>query len=269
MAVPSDTTNLTTGLYSPDSPIWRINRELVLLATGPRALLLEVAHPLVAAGVAQHSNFKQKPLGRLFRTVQTMQRISFGDGQAVQAGSRHVASCHAPVTGTLPETEGPYPAGTSYNANDPELKLWVYATLIDSILLGYKQFVRPLTSEEKAAYYLDSLPMAQHLSVPVSIMPPDYAAFKTYMSNMLHGDVLHVGPTALRIKDALFGHPTLGGLVRFSGQIGVGMLPDGLRAAFGFTWAAVQQKRLARLSAFSRAVYPYVPLPLRIHPQAW
>lgn len=269
LSVSPKVTNRAPGLYTPDSNIWHINRELALLATGPRALLLEIAHPLVAAGVAQHSNFERNPLGRLFRTVQTMQRLSFGNGKAVLAGTRHVATCHVLVTGTLPATEGPYPAGTPYSANDPDLKLWVYATLIDSILLGYEQFVRPLTIEEKSAYYLDSLPMAHHFGIPRSVLPPDYTAFEQYMRTILTGDILHVGPTALRIKDALFQHPTIGWLVRLGGQIGVGMLPRDLRAAFGFEWTAAQQRRLNWFSGFSRAVYPYIPLPLRTHPQAW
>jgi uncharacterized protein (DUF2236 family) len=70
------------GFYGPDTMMWRINREAVLLGCGPAALLLQIAHPMVARGVAEHSNFESDPFRRLHGTINTTMALVFGDGEA-------------------------------------------------------------------------------------------------------------------------------------------------------------------------------------------
>ena len=85
------------GLFGPDSLTWRVNREGALLLGGGRALLLQVAHPLVAAGVSQHSNYREDPFGRLYRTLDTVTTIVFGsasDAKAVAAREARAAGIH-------------------------------------------------------------------------------------------------------------------------------------------------------------------------------
>jgi uncharacterized protein (DUF2236 family) len=92
---------MSSHLFSPTSPFWRVNREWLMVLSGPRALLLELAHPLVAAGVAQHSDYEGDPLGRLYRTIRMMTDINFGDGRLAKRSAHQVHHCHASVTGQL------------------------------------------------------------------------------------------------------------------------------------------------------------------------
>src|SRR3954470_21653340 len=100
------------GLYGPDSVTWRVNREAVLLAGGGRALLLQVAHPLVAAGVEQHSNYSSDPWGRLYRTLDLTTKIVFGDAQTAAQASERLQKRHTTVNGVAED-------GTPYDARDP------------------------------------------------------------------------------------------------------------------------------------------------------
>ena len=87
------------GLFGPDTVTWRVNREAVLLAGGGRALLLQVAHPLVAAGVVEHSRFEADPWGRLYRTLDLTTKIVFGDAAVSAEASRRLRARHASVHG--------------------------------------------------------------------------------------------------------------------------------------------------------------------------
>ncbi len=252
--------------FSPASPFWRINREWLTTLSGARAVMLEIAHPLVAAGVAEHSNYRGDPFGRLFRTVNTMTDLAFNRPRAARRAARHYYACHRKVTGRLPEAIGPYPAGTEYDANDPLLRLWVLATLIDSALLVHDLFVRPTTPAERESYYTDFQKLGGYLGLPNMFMPPTYTDFQDYMQAMIHSDLLTVGPAARDIARALYAPPVLGRVARLLSFIGIGLLPAHLRAAFGFTWSEADESRLHRLAALSRRARPFLPDLLMVHP---
>src|SRR5690242_4971902 len=125
---------------------WRVDRELaVLLGSGSRALLLQVAHPKVAAAVADHSRYRSDPLGRLRDTLNAIYGFAFQDLPTVEGILDHIHCLHTRVRGTTPD-------GNHYSALDPHLLLWVYATLIDSSLLAYETFVAPLSRSDRDAY---------------------------------------------------------------------------------------------------------------------
>ncbi|MGH2521839.1 MAG: oxygenase MpaB family protein [Anaerolineales bacterium] len=261
---------MSARLFSPTSPFWRVNRELLVVLSGPRALLLELAHPLVAAGVADHSDFRRDPLGRLTRTLRVMTDLNFGSTGAARQAAQHTHHYHQHVRGKLAENVGPYLAGTRYQANDPLLKLWVLATLIDSTIQVYDLYVRPLPPAERQAYYADSQVLARAFGIPPELMPPTYADFLTYMDSMLASDLLTVGDTAREIVQALFAPRlrVLGPFVRAASFVSIGLLPERLRAAYGFAWDERREKWLQRLAAFSRRARPLVPDVLCAHPQA-
>src|SRR5213083_2845213 len=133
------------GLFGPESVVWRVNREAVALLGGGRALLLQVAHPLVAAAVAAHSRLRAEPLVRLRRTLELMLTIVFAD-------AAHAMAAVHEIEGVLDADVGRWRRGTPYDANDPMLLLWVHATLVDSALLVYRRFVAPLSREDRATY---------------------------------------------------------------------------------------------------------------------
>lgn len=249
-------------LFSPHSMYWRVNREWLIALAGPRAVLLELAHPSVAAGVAQHSAYERDPFGRLYRTMKTMTAISFGGGDEARDALRGFYACHARVHGETAE-------GVPYHAHDPHLKLWVWATLVDSVLRAYERFVSPLTFADKCAYYADTMQLAQLLAIANEHIPPTFTAFQLYMGVMVYGDVLQITDDARKIVNALFAPTLRGRATRWFSFPGIGMLPPRWRYEYGYTWNDEDEKRLTQLAAWTRKVRAHVPLRIAIHPQAW
>jgi uncharacterized protein (DUF2236 family) len=259
---------VTERYFSPDSLFWRINREALMVLSGPRALLLELAHPLVAAGVAEHSDFRGQPWHRLFRTVGVMTAINFEPGGRARAAVAHTRGCHSRVHGTLTEDVGPYLAGTPYRADDPLLQLWVVATLIDSVLVTYEHLVRPLALKEKQAYYAGGQQLARAFGIPAELTPPEYDDFQTYVDAMVRSDALTVGPAARAVVNALMSPRGIGRATRLASFVSIGLTPPRLREAFGFRWTERDERRLQRLGRISRRLRPWAPAPLVVHPQA-
>jgi uncharacterized protein (DUF2236 family) len=249
------------GLYTPRNMLWRIHREGIVALAAARALLLELAHPMVAAGVADHSDFRHRPMRRLFGTLLVMQRLSFGDLRAAQWAARHTNQCHQKVKGVLA-------TGEAYDADDPHLRLWVLATIIDSTTRAYDRFIAPLSDSERAEYYEDSKEMARMFGIPASVMPATYADFCAYIQHTID-ETLLVGLQAREILDALFHHPLTGWLVRLASWVGIGMLPEHIRTGFDLAWTAQDEQRSLWLAGITRRLRPYLPNLLVIHPQAW
>ncbi len=258
-------------MFPPDSALRAITSELALLLGGGRALLLQLAHPLIAAGVADHSHFQAAPQARLERTLDLMLTLSLGTWGEGRPMLRRFHAVHVPIIGTLPYTAGPFPAGTPYNADDPALRLWVAATLLDTSLLGYELFVGPLSPQQRQAFYADSTVFARRLGIPASVWPPTLAAFQAYMRTMLASDILTVTPTARRLAHEVL-HPQVGILPRAGahllGWVAAGMLPPRLRRAYGLRWTARRQAQLTRGAWLGRHLLPLLPRGARYVPQA-
>jgi uncharacterized protein (DUF2236 family) len=256
-------------LFSPDCELWRIDREMALLMVGGRALLMQLAHPMVAAGVAQHSDFKVDPLGRLQRTMGAIWSIVFNERSRAEAALQGVNRVHERVRGVVPENEPSFGA-KEYFALDQDLLLWVHATLIDSALVGYQTFVAPLTAAAKCRYYDDSKQLAALFNIRREMVPPSLTDFEAYMQRMIAGGAIAVGPMArLLARDILRPRPWLlrpaGPLFRL---VTAGLLPDGLQRDYGLAWNDVRERRLRLFARIVRGFLPLVPAQLRIVPQA-
>jgi uncharacterized protein (DUF2236 family) len=264
-----ETTNPIGGrFFSPDRMIWQVDKEMVLLAAGGRALLMQLAHPKVAAGVAEHSHFKHDALGRLYRTMSTMWSIGFDETALARAALERVRNVHGQVQGTIPAAE-PLAAGTPYDALDIELLLWVHATLIDSALLAYDTFVRPLAAEEKSRYYHDSKKLAYLFEIPETLVPESLADFNGYLERMLAAGIA-VGPAARALaEEILYPSPWIlkpaSPLFRL---ITAGLLPECLRDAYGLRWSEPKEKTFWLIAKWIRRLLPLVPSSLRIVPNA-
>jgi uncharacterized protein (DUF2236 family) len=255
--------------FSPDMMFWQVDREIVLLLAGGRALLMQLAHPKIAAGVADHSHFKQDPLGRLYRTMSTMWSITFGEISEARLALDRVKNVHRQVHGEIKPAES-LPAGTPYDAFDEELLLWVHATLIDSAMVGYDLFVRPLTQLEKSRYYEDSKKLAELFEIRSAIVPSSLEEFNNYVERMLAGNAIAVGPTARSLaKEILRPKPWIlrPGAPWFR-LVTAGSLPEGLRTAYGVNWSGREEKMFRLVTRVIRFFLPLVPKPLRIVPNA-
>jgi uncharacterized protein (DUF2236 family) len=230
-------------LFAPDGWLRRVSQEPALLLGGARALLLEVAHPLVAAGVARHSSFRSDPFGRLQRTLDAMSAITFGDRERACAAVRGVELAHARVCGELGFAAGPLPAGARYAGRDPALVRWVWATLADTSWRVYERCVARLPAEGLADWYFDQRRLARLLGAPEQILPEDAADFRVWFDDLLESDVLTPTDEAREIAAAVL--RLVPGPVR---GLTASLLPARLRVAFGLAWDA---RRAARAEAFA------------------
>jgi uncharacterized protein (DUF2236 family) len=239
------------GLFRAQGWLRRINAEPVLIFGGGYALLLEVAHPLVAAGVGEHSQFRSDPFGRLSRTLDAMRTIAYGDRAAALAAARGLHRAHARVRGTLAEDAGRYRAGTPYHGREVELVRWVWATLVDAALRVSECFVAPLPAEAREGYYAEQCGIARLLGVPRELVPPSHAAFAAWLERSV-AESLQVTPLAREIAQAVLSPPAGladGGRVRL---ITAALLPPSLREAYGLRYEAPQRARFEALVASVR-----------------
>jgi uncharacterized protein (DUF2236 family) len=166
------------GYFVPESVIRRVGNTLIvpLLGGGP-AVLLQVAHPLVAAGVVEHSDYRSDLWRRLVRTLQALYLIVYGTRQEAEQAAATVKAVHAHVHGVTRQALGRFPAGTSYSASQPELMLWVHATLVQASLTAYERFVEELSPEEEERYYQEMALVARIFGAPASVIPGSFGDF--------------------------------------------------------------------------------------------
>jgi len=255
-------------LFSPKSVFWKVNREIARVFAAPRAVMMQIAHPLVAAGVAEHSEFRKHRLARLYRTSMAAAAITFGSRDFALKAVRMINRKHQQVHGVLRAQAGIFPAGTPYDANDPELKLWVLATITDSTLLVYERFVSKLSDEDCECYYQDNLKVAELFGIPQSITPQNYADFRVYFDRMMESDAIQVSDDAKEITSALFAR-TPSGMLLFGGSaLSLSLLPERLRDDFGFSWKVIHEGWWNKIPDFCRGVRRFTPSVLCAHPAA-
>jgi len=241
-------------MFEDASMLRRVNGESVVLLGGGRALLMQLAHPLVARGVAEHSRFEAAPLRRLVRTLRPVYAVGFGSsGQAAGAA----ASVRARHRGVV---------GAGYSALDVELGMWVHATLVDSALVTYERFVRPLEAGERAAYYLEMQRLGEMFGVPPASQPRDVASFEAYVASMV--GTLEVSAEARRLAASVFARRPwqLAPLTVASRWVTAGLLPPRLRAGYGMRWNSLDERLLSGVAAVSRVSVPVLPRRLRRPP---
>lgn len=237
-----------------DSITWKINREIVVVAGWARAILLQLAHPAVAAGVHDHSTFRGSLLSsfrRLHSTVGAMLAMTFGDTEQMIDAAARINRIHDRVRGPIPAR-----AGDAYSAHDPELQRWVHATLIESIPLTYQLLVGPLTPDERDRYCAEASIMEPLMGMPAGSLPRDAAQLDAYMRDMLSGGSLRVTNTSRSLAQSLLYPPhwyLMWPAFRAMQLLTIGTLPASIRDAYGFTWTPRDARALARWTALLRA----------------
>jgi uncharacterized protein (DUF2236 family) len=241
----------------------RVNRERVLLVGGQRALVMQLAHPSVAAGVDQHSDFPARALERLRRTLDLSLTVIYGTPAEVRSAGEAIRAVHDRVTGMA--------EGTAYRANAPDLLQWVNATLIDTTLVVYERFVRRLTEGERRRYYAETVASAQLFGIPERVVPPDLRAFRRYLGRMLDGNDLRPTDAGRRlIRDVL--HPPLPLPLRVPTaairRLTLALLPERIRDRFDLRPGPIDRLALAATGTASRTVLPLLPARLRVFSRA-
>ena len=264
------------GHFDDDSVIRRVLRERALALSGPRALLMQAAHPLAVAGLLAHSDSLEDPYVRLARTAKIMNTITFGSRAEADTATRRVRAMHRAVRGRLPEAVGPYPAGAEYRADDPRLLMWILYSLVDSAIVIYTTYVGRLHREERAGLWEDYKVVGRLFGLRPSHMPATLADLEEYGRAMLTGDELFVGDWARRRAREIVLEPPVRALARplleTVNFITIALLPDAIRAQYGFfplPPAAVRKALVGAGAAYvRRGVLPVLPAHIRQVPAA-
>lgn len=253
-----------------------IHRERAIALSGPRALLMQAAHPLAVFGLLAHTSALDEPYERLARTAETMNTIAFGSSAEANRLTRRVRAMHRRVSGRLEEPVGPYPAGTPYRADDPELLLWVLFTLVDSALVVYRKYVGPLSRAQEAAYWEDYKLVGELFGLNAAQMPETLAELDAYRRRMLEGDELYVTDWARRRARQIVLSPPVPWaarpLLETANFVTIALLPPRIRDQYGFSALPPSVQRGALVSGgaeyVKRLVMPLLPDRLRLVPSA-
>ncbi len=273
---PAGNGSSSRGYFDDDSIFRRVHRERAIALYGPRALLMQAAHPLAVSGLLAHSAELEDPYDRLQRTAEVMDTIGFGSREDADLVTSRVRAMHGRVRGRIKEAVGPYPAGTPYRADDPELLLWVLFTLIDSAVVVYRKYVGGLDEDDEAALWQDYRVVGRLFGLADADMPATLADLHAYRREMLEGDRLHITPWAReRARQIVLEPPVpvyLRPLVESANFVTITLLPGPIRRDYGFSSLPPVPVRRVMVTGgaeyLKRAVIPVLPNGLRLVPAA-
>jgi uncharacterized protein (DUF2236 family) len=217
------------GLFGPKSMVWRLHRDRSFILAGVRSLLMQALHPLAMAGVAQHSNWRQDPFGRIASTSTYMLTVTYGSTRAANAAATRVRAIHKHVHGIDEAT------GLPYRADDPALLLWVHVAMVESIVAIVQRYGRGLEAADADRYVAEMVPFAVIVGVPAEQVPTTVAGLEEHIRSV---PLLGASPAALDAMAVVLDPPELDTdmreLWRDLGQVAVGTLPDWARAMYGY-----------------------------------
>jgi uncharacterized protein (DUF2236 family) len=252
---------------------WKINREIVMLLGWPAAILMQLAHPLVLAGVLDHSVAVADPgrrLERLRSTIESMLELSFGTERDMLRAAGRINAIHDRVHGQLRQPASHFPAGTPYSAHDPELLRWVHATLMDVIPRTYELLIGPLTQQEKDDYCAEATIMGPLLGMPDGFLPASSRELEAYMRQTYASGAIEVLEPARRLAGELLAPPYP--LPRWrifawpNAQLTPGLLPPHLRQAYHFSWTTADRAWFAATARMMRYALRHIPPMMRHWP---
>lgn len=242
--------------FPPDSVIRRVNIEPAIMFGAGRALLLQLAHPAVAQGVEDHSDFKGNPFKRLQGTLEATYAVVFGSAELAEGVGRRIRWIHDFVV------------GPGYAANDPANLLWVHATLCDTALRCYTTLVGPLSDDAAETYYQEMTRVAEVFGVPRIDQPATLADFRAYVDETIA--TIEITPVG-RDLAAFILEPTLplglhvpfGPTLRLQRRFTLGTLPPAIRERLGVPWTDADQAAFERSERRVRAAFRTTPRSVR------
>jgi len=261
---------LTLGALDPTAPsplgrdsfLRRVVAEPATAFMIQRALVMDVAHPLVAAGVEDHSSFRRHPWRRAWVTVDAALRLVFGDTPTARGAARQIYATHDHINGRLAQPVGPWEAGTGYTAHDAELLTWVWATLADSAEVAYTRWIAPFTAAEADDYYADMVAFARFMGISAESLPADRRAFAGYLETTIAGDLLGRSDLGRTLAHQIlwFRHRSVPpAIVRVGRVLAVTTLDPRLRQRLDLALDADDERYGLRLDARLRTHYPRLP----------
>jgi len=252
------------GIFGPASVTWRVDRESAVFLGAGRALLLQLAHPWIAAAIADQSPVLADPLGRFHRTFNVMFTMVFGTPDQALAVARRLYRRHAMVVGVLPAAAGPFAAGSPYYANEVSALRWVHATRVETALLAHDLVLPALSDDAREQYWSEARLYAALFGIPPDGLAPDWKSFSAYREAMTESDVLTVSPAARDIAQKIFsGAATPIRPPMWYRALTAQMLPARLRMAFELPLGEAERRSASRALTWMRRTYPLLPDRLR------
>ncbi|MDP8959832.1 MAG: DUF2236 domain-containing protein [Actinomycetota bacterium] len=252
-------TDRDAPLYGPDTLSWQVFQEWMFLLGGMRAVLMQLAHPEVAAGVANHSDYHHDTFGRLHRTMQAMWTIGVGEVEEARTALLRMQATHRNVRGVSP-------AGRAYDAADPWLRLWVHATLIDTVLAVEERYLRRFDLGDRRRFYRESLLLADEFGIPAELVPDDLEAFSAYIDRQV--TTLQVSDQARHMAEQVL-HPRVPGvpdlLYAPLRLVTADLLPEEFREAYHLPWNRYYRHGAMVIQVATRVV-GRMPQPVRTLP---
>lgn len=248
-----------------DGVTWRYTSDVRIMSASGYALLLQVAHPTIGAGVAEHSDFKADPWGRLLRTLDFTSSMVYGGPRLAYETGRRVREMHKTIKGVRPD-------GERYHALEPTAYAWVHATLGEAVVEGNRRFARPMSPAEIEVFWEDWRRVGRLVGVREGDLPESWGEFRDYFDTMV-ADVLADTETAhdvLELADRAAAPPLPWlrpgpwrvarlPLSRTFRLATTGMMPAVLREKLGLEWGRVREAELRALGRVSRAATPLLP----------
>jgi uncharacterized protein (DUF2236 family) len=252
------------GLFGPGSITWRVNREAALFLGAGRAALLQLAHPWVAAALAEHSTVMNRPVARFHNTFRIVFTMVFGTLAQALAAARHLYALHTRIQGRICEDIGRYPRGSHYEANEVAALRWVFATLVESAVVGYNAVLPPLGDSDREQYYVESCRLAGLFGIPAEALPENWEAFAAYNRQMHASDALGVTAGARAMAHNLLAgagswiHPP-----RWYRALTAAWMPPRFREEFALPDGSRDRRAAERALRLLPRIYPRLPGGLR------
>jgi len=244
------------GCFGPRSVSWQVHGELTVLFGGARALLMQSAHPLVIAGARETGFYRRSPWKRLQRTLMLTYTTTFGTKKEARAAADHINEVHRRVGGVDPVT------GQAYQGLDPDLLLWVHATLVHSALLFERLTVGRLDAAGRQRFHEEQMRVAEMFELPREKIPPTVEELSEYMRDVVAGDTLIVTDAALEVANLFREFPPEAEwkpVLRAISFWGFATLPPKLREAYGVPWSPAREAAVRASLAGLRLLRPAIP----------
>jgi uncharacterized protein (DUF2236 family) len=249
----------------PATITWRRASDARVSLAAGYALLLQVSHPTVGAGVSEHSQFRHEPWGRLLRTLDYTYTMVYGGPQAAGEMGRRIRSFHKQIRGTTPD-------GRRYHALEPGPYAWVHATLAEGIVRAHARFGMPFSVEQREDFWGQWRALGRLLGIREGDLPPDWRGFEDYFQEMVALTLVHTpavddvlgalarpsAPALPGLRDPLWAlaRVPLGHVLQLAT---VGLLAPSLRQRFGLGWSLAQESQLRALSGALRSATALMP----------
>ena len=248
-------------MFHPEGTMWEVHRRQAIFLAGSRAMLMQLAYPPVAQAVADTRFLEENPLQRLRNTANAGIGLIYGTIESSQRIADGINHGHQRIHGPIQETTGAWPAGSLYDATDPKQLAWVAATLIDSSLIGYERFVKPLSDDQKDQYVAEAKQLFGFVDMPEDELPSSYKDLQAYITEMIRSEQVKVGPLAQKLAPyTMLSHTSMrAAAMSMMRTITADLLPPALKRQFNMPISSGQKQLVKDFAAVVRAADHVLP----------